>query len=96
MLAEVEMRGPERRVALEARHTGAVAALRTLRRLANEQDAGVEPEADDASSVAAQLAELLPLSADQKQSWLEIDDPVERLDAIMPAIALLRTRRPKV
>jgi Lon protease-like protein len=95
MLAEVEMRGPERRVALEARHTGAVAALQTLRSLANEQGTDAESEADDVGSVAARLAELLPVSAAQKQTWLEIDDPVERLDAIMPAIALLRTRRPK-
>ena len=96
MLAEVEMKGPERRGALEPRHTGAVAALKTLRSLATEQGTQAESEAEDVSSVAARLAELLPVSASQKQAWLEIDDPIERLDAIMPAIALLRTRRPKV
>jgi Lon protease-like protein len=95
MLAEVEMRGAERRASLEARHAGAIAALETLQGLANDREPKPEAEKDDVASVAARLAELLPVSSVQKQGWLEIDDPVERLDAIMPTVALLRLRRPK-
>jgi hypothetical protein len=95
LLGEVEMRGAERIAALEARHTAAVAALQTLQNLATDQSAGSEREPDDAGALAARLAELLPVSSAQKQAWLEIDDPVERLDAILPAIAVLRSRRPK-
>jgi len=95
MLAEVEMLGTERRVSLEARHAGAIAALATLQGLAKDREAKPETEQDDVAWVAARLAELLPVSSAQKQAWLEIDDPVERLDAIMPAIAQLRLRRPK-
>jgi uncharacterized protein len=95
LLAEVATLGIERRALLEARHAGALAALRALRGLATDREDTPEPEQDDAGWVAARLAELLPVSAAQKQSWLEIDDPIERLDAIMPALAVLRSRRPK-
>jgi len=95
VLATVEMRGAERRAALEARHTGAIAALETLQSLANDQESKAQVEKDDVATVAARLAELLPVSSAQKQAWLEIDDPVERLDAIMPTVALLRQRPPK-
>jgi Lon protease-like protein len=95
MLAEVEMRGAERHVALEARHAGAIAALETLQGLAGDGEPKPEAAKDGGVAlVAARLAELLPVSATQKQAWLEIDDPVERLDAILPAVALLRVRRP--
>jgi Lon protease-like protein len=93
-VGEVEMLGAERAAPLEARHAGAAAALETLRTLANGADPQAESWRDDAAWVAAHLAALLPVSAAQKQVWLEIDDPVERLDAIMPSIAVLRPKRP--
>lgn len=95
LLAEVTLLGGERHAPLEARHAGALAALRTLRGLATDREDPPEPELDDAAWLGARLAELLPVAASEKQVWLEIDDPVERLDAILPAISVLRLRRPK-
>jgi hypothetical protein len=93
MLAEVELLGRERKAPLEARHAVAVAALASLRALAHESEAGPERRADDAGTVAARLAELLPATEAQKQAWLDIDDPLERLDAITPVLAALRPGR---
>jgi Lon protease-like protein len=93
VVGEVTMLGAEREAALEERHTAAVAALQSLSALANEPIAEAQWRPDDASWVAARLAELLPASSAEKQSWLELDDPLERLDAIMPALAALRPKR---
>ena len=46
----------------------------------------VEQRLDDAAWVGYRLAEILPVSLSQKQDWLELDDPLERLAAIDPLI----------
>jgi uncharacterized protein len=95
-LGEVELLGPEPAAALEARHTPAVAALQALMTLASESPNDESAwHTEDAAWVAGRLAELLPVAAADKQAWLEIDDPLERLDAIMPALAALRPKRVK-
>jgi Lon protease-like protein len=94
VVGDVTMLGPERAAGLEPRHTAAVAALESLSSLANEPIPEAEWRTDDAGWVAARLAELLPSSAAEKQAWLELGDPIERLDAIMPALAALRPKRP--
>ena len=93
VVGEVTMLGPERETALEARHTAALAALQSLSALANEPIPETQWRPDDAAWVAARLAELLSASAAEKQTWLELGDPIERLDAIMPALAALRPKR---
>ena len=93
VIGEVTMLGPERAIGLEPRHTAAIAALQSLSALANEPIPEAQWRPDDAAWVAARLAELLPSSAAEKQSWLELGDPIERLDAIMPALAALRPKR---
>jgi Lon protease-like protein len=45
---------------------------------------GVERHPEDASWVAARLAEILPVPVVHKQHCLELDDPVERLDYLRP------------
>jgi Lon protease-like protein len=45
---------------------------------------------DDATWVGYRFAEILPMPLEQKQVWLECEDPMERLDAVRP---LLRTVR---
>jgi len=94
VVGDVTMLGPERAAGLEPRHTAAVAALESLSSLANEPIPQAVWRTDDAGWVAARLAELLPSSAAEKQAWLELGDPIERLDAIMPALAALRPKRP--
>jgi Lon protease-like protein len=95
VIGDVTMLGPERATGLEPRHTAAIAALQSLSELANEPIPEGEWRPEDAAWVAARLAELLPSSAAEKQSWLELADPIERLDAIMPALAALRPKRPQ-
>jgi len=46
----------------------------------------VERHLDDAAWVGHRLAEILPVSLSQKQDWLELDDPLERLALIDPLI----------
>jgi len=46
----------------------------------------VEQRLDDASWVGYRLAEILPVSLSDKQDWLELDDPLERLALIDPLI----------
>jgi len=94
VVGDVTMLGPERAAGLEPRHTAAVAALESLSSLANEPIPEAEWRTDDAGWVAARLAELLPSPAAEKQAWLELGDPIARLDAIMPALAALRPKRP--
>ena len=46
----------------------------------------VEKKFDDASWVSARLAELLPIHPNDKQSLLEIEDPIRRLEALASAV----------
>jgi hypothetical protein len=47
---------------------------------------GLEPRYDDAEWVGARLIEILPLALEDKQSCLELTDPLERLALIAPLI----------
>ncbi len=46
---------------------------------------------EDAAWIANRLAELLPLSLADKQSLLELADPLERLSALEPAVTRSRS-----
>lgn len=46
----------------------------------------VEKRVDDAAWVGYRLAEILPVSLTEKQEWLELDDPLERLAILNPLI----------
>jgi len=48
--------------------------------------AGLEPRYDDAEWVGARLIEILPLALEDKQSCLELMDPLERLALVAPLI----------
>lgn len=47
---------------------------------------GVEIRPEEAAWVGFRLAEILPVSLSDKQNWLELDDPLERLALIDPLI----------
>ena len=51
-----------------------------------EHYAHVEKKFDDAAWVGARLAELLPIELADKQALLELEDPIERLDALMSVV----------
>ena len=44
--------------------------------------AKIDMRLDDAAWVGYRLAEILPIPLPDKQSYLELDDPVERLDRL--------------
>jgi Lon protease-like protein len=44
--------------------------------------ANIDMRLDDAAWVGHRLAEILPIPLADKQSYLEIDDPIERLDRL--------------
>jgi Lon protease-like protein len=50
---------------------------------------------DDASWVASRFAEILPMELEQKQTCLQIDDPIERLEYVRPLLRALRQERPQ-
>ena len=54
----------------------------------DEHYAFVEKKFDDASWVGCRLAELLPIQPTDKQSLLEIDDPIRRLEALASAVEI--------
>ena len=45
---------------------------------------------DDAGWVGYRLAEILPISPEQKQHWLEADDPIRRLDMMRDVLESVR------
>lgn len=59
--------------------------VRILPELGELYDA-VEKRPDDAAWVGYRLAEILPVSLSDKQEWLELDDPLERLAQLNPLI----------
>jgi Lon protease-like protein len=52
----------------------------------DEQYGFVEKKFDDAAWIGSRLAELLPVAPDEKQSLLEIEDPIRRLEALASAV----------
>ena len=55
-----------------------------------DQFGTMEKHFEDASWVSCRLAEVLPLSQDQRQLCLEVSDPVQRFEIIAPILESLR------
>lgn len=84
--ADVEWLGAEPHISLPEpyRHLGTLME-RLLPQLGELYEA-VEPQVQDAAWVGYRLAEILPVALAQKQAWLELNDPLERLALIAPLI----------
>jgi uncharacterized protein len=63
----------------------ATAVRRALEELAEHYE-NVDRKFDDAAWVGARLAELLPVELAEKQALLELDDPIERLKALLTVV----------
>ena len=83
-LAEVEIYFAEPQIALPAHHARLAELLNTVLPQLGEAYAGIEMRLDDAAWVGYRLAEILPIAAAEKQFCLELEDPIERLDALSP------------
>jgi uncharacterized protein len=81
-LGEVEWLNIEPTLAVPARHQRLSTLLGTVLPQLGEVYSNIEMRLDDAAWVGHRLAEILPIPLGDKQSYLEIDDPVERLDRL--------------
>ncbi len=80
--AKVDMLTAEPAMAVPERHLALVDVLRRTIEGIGSHYAQMPTRYGDASWVGYRLAELLPLKLSQKQYFLQIDDPVQRLDGI--------------
>jgi uncharacterized protein len=71
---------------LAAVHARLAATLRRALDELTEHYENVEPKFDDAAWVGSRLAELMPIELVEKQALLELQDPIERLDALLAAV----------
>jgi Lon protease-like protein len=83
-LAEVQWIDAEPALPVPSRHARLPELLRTVLPQLGEVYTGIQMRLDDAAWVGHRLAEILPIPLGDKQSYLEMDDPVERLDRLAP------------
>jgi Lon protease-like protein len=83
-LAEVQWLDAEPTVPVPSRHARLPELLRAVLPQLGEVYTGIQMRLDDAAWVGHRLAEILPIPLGDKQSYLEMDDPVERLDRLAP------------
>jgi uncharacterized protein len=83
-LGEVEWLAIEPTVAVPARHARLSKLLQNVLPQLGGVYADIPMHTDDAAWVGYRLAEILPIPLTEKQSCLEFDDPVQRLDVLAP------------
>ena len=87
-LGEIEWLADEPALSVPARHAWLRELLRTVLPQLGEVYTGIDMRLDDAAWVGHRLAEILPIELHRKQSFLEMDDPIQRLDALAPLAPL--------
>lgn len=85
-LGEVDFLEPETETALPERYHDLLMLLQNVMSELEAQYRFVEKDYGDAGWVGCRLAEVLPLSLEQKQMCLEISDPIRRLDVLKPLV----------
>lgn len=81
-LAEVSLLENEPPSPLPEQYAGAADTLRKLLDQLGYPFVKMEKKYDDASWVSSRLAELLPIRLEQKQYFLQLDDPLQRLERL--------------
>ena len=92
-LAEVDRLQPESAVPVPVRHSRLAELLKNVLPQLGEVYEGIEMRPDDAAWVGYRLAEILPIPLADKQSILELDDPIQRLDVLSPLAPAAPTKR---
>jgi hypothetical protein len=87
-LADVQPLAGEPVVAVPLRHARLADLLRTVLPQLGEVYTGIRMRLDDAAWVGHRLAEILPIPLADKQRYLEMDDPIQRLDGLAPLTPL--------
>jgi uncharacterized protein len=83
-LAEVDWLMAEAPMAVPARHARLAQLLESVLPQLGGVYKDIEMHLDDAAWVGHRLAEILPIPLADKQSCLELDDPIQRLDVLEP------------
>ena len=83
-LAQIEEIRSEPKLKVPEHHARLPKLLESVLPQLGEVYAGIEMHLDDAAWVGFRLAEILPIAATEKQFFLELDDPLRRLDALSP------------
>ncbi len=81
-MAEIEWLTHEPTVPVPQRHARLAELLKTVLPQLGEVYTDIDMRLDDAAWVGHRFAEILPIPLYEKQSLLEIDDPVQRLDVL--------------
>jgi Lon protease-like protein len=83
-VGEVQWVAAEPQVTVPERHARLAALLKVVLPQLGEVYTGIEMRLDDAAWVGHRLAEILPIPLAEKQTYLEMDDPIARLDLLAP------------
>lgn len=89
-LGQVDFLEAEPDIDLPDRFQPMLALLQSVMGELEAQYRFVEKRFDDASWIGCRLAEILPLSIEQKQMCLEISDPIRRLEVLLPVVENVR------
>jgi len=91
-IAEVELIPNDEPTPISEKYHSAVDILKRIFENLGYPFAKIEKHYDDASWVSARLAEFLPISLEQKQYLLQLNDPLQRLDRIWSLLESLELR----
>jgi Lon protease-like protein len=92
-VAEVDRLPPEPTVPVPPRHSRLPQLLQSVLPQLGEVYEGMAMRLEDAAWVGHRLAEILPIPLADKQSCLELDDPIARLDVLNPLAPAVPTAR---
>jgi Lon protease-like protein len=92
-LGEIEALEPESRQALPEEYKSMASLLEVVIDDLGKLYQDIDKEYGDATWVGNRFAEILPVSNDQKQYCLELNDPVERLAYVQPLLRSIRAER---
>ncbi len=81
-LAEVELLDNEQPCTLPEQYSGAAKTLQGLLEQLGYPFMKMEKHYDEASWVGSRLAELLPIRLEQKQYFLQLNDPIQRMERL--------------
>jgi len=83
-LGEVALLDAEPALPVPPRHARLANLLSSVLPQLGEVYANFDMRLEDAAWVGHRLAEILPIPLTEKQAYLELDDPIERLDKLAP------------
>lgn len=89
-IGRVDFLEPEAPMAVPTRFGPLLTLLDNILTELEPQYRFIEKNYEDAGWVGCRLAEVLPLSLGQKQMFLELSDPLKRLEMLMPLVESLR------